>query len=370
MVALKVGELSFSLAKKPKGTVIALPRAKAKSRAQEFSRLEIPLDPARCATTGMDPSNTNSNVLIVLCGLVGSGKSTFATALQRKFPDIRRCNQDELGRREDVEREVCMVLSQGLSVCVDRTNFDPSQRRTWIDIARQHSGVEIWGITMDTPIDICRARLIERKDHPTLKTPEKATEVLSRFSYQFVPIDANEGFNRVYSLPPGEQRLDYTREELENVLAAIRATAYISSPDSLPLVSRSSQGHRGQGHFPSHGHGGRPGSHGWRSHHSGPSWGPNSQEPQRDFNSDNWRTQGPSSTNTQGEHGNRGRGRGWVRGRGQSNYNPGYPHRGGNGSYPRGNIPQGAWYQNPPQPLQSSDSNPVKSQRSDVPGDA
>ncbi|ELU44242.1 KTI12 domain-containing protein [Rhizoctonia solani AG-1 IA] len=107
------------------------------------------------ATTKMDPSNsTNSNILIVLCGLVGSGKSTFATALQREFPEVRRCNQDELGRREDVEREVHAALSQGLSVCVDRTNFDPGQRRTWIDIARQHSNIEIWGITMDTPFDV------------------------------------------------------------------------------------------------------------------------------------------------------------------------------------------------------------------------
>ncbi|KAF8757968.1 AAA domain [Rhizoctonia solani] len=152
----------------------------------------------------MDPSNsTNSNILIVLCGLVGSGKSTFATALQREFPEVRRCNQDELGRREDVEREVHAALSQGLSVCVDRTNFDPGQRRTWIDIARQHSNIEIWGITMDTPFDV----------------------VLSRFSYQFVPISANEGFNRVYRIAPRENP-DYTREELENILAAIRESPY------------------------------------------------------------------------------------------------------------------------------------------------
>ncbi|KAH7335567.1 P-loop containing nucleoside triphosphate hydrolase protein [Rhizoctonia solani] len=139
---------------------------------------------------------SNIPTLIILCGLVGSGKSTFATALQREFPEFRRCNQDELGRREDVEREVCAALAQGLSVCVDRTNFDPGQRRTWIDIARQYPEVEIWGVTMDTPYETCHARLIERKDHPTLRTPEKAVEVLSRFSSQFIPINSNEGFNR------------------------------------------------------------------------------------------------------------------------------------------------------------------------------
>ncbi|KAJ1306533.1 hypothetical protein OPQ81_007534 [Rhizoctonia solani] len=185
------------------------------------------------------PDNTsfNAGVLIILCGLVGSGKSTFATALQREFPEFRRCNQDELGRREDVEREVTVALSQGLSVCVDRTNFDPSQRRTWIDIARQYSGVEIWGIKMDTPYNTCHARLIERKEHPTLKTPEKAVEVLSRFSSQFVPINVNEGFNRVYSIAPQESP-DYTLEELEIILTAIREIleGAVAADEALSLI--------------------------------------------------------------------------------------------------------------------------------------
>ncbi|CAE6468997.1 unnamed protein product [Rhizoctonia solani] len=264
-----------------------------------------------------------------------------------------------------------------------------SQRRTWIDIARQHSGVEIWGITMDTPFDTCHARLIERKDHPTLETPEKAIEgtlpesnptslltlhiVLSRFSYQFVPIDASEGFNRVYRIIPKENP-DYTREELENVLAAIRASPYIHSPDPLPLVSTSSQDRGGRGYFSSRGHSGQSGSHGWRSHHpasSSSSWGPNPRDSQQDLNSDNWRTQGSSSTNTHRGYGYRGRG--WGRGRGQSNHNPGYTHHGGNGTYPRGNLPPGTRYQAPPRPippLQNSDLNPLESQHSDVPGNA
>ncbi|CAE6498547.1 unnamed protein product [Rhizoctonia solani] len=297
----------------------------------------------------MDSSNsTNSNILIVLCGLVGSGKSTFATALQREFPEVRRCNQDELGRREDVEREVHAALSQGLSVCVDRTNFDPGQRRTWIDIARQHSNIEIWGITMDTPFDV----------------------VLSRFSYQFVPISANEGFNRVYRIAPRENP-DYTREELENILAAIRESPYAPFPDALPQASRSSQDRGRRGYFSSRG----SGSHGWRSHHpaspsSSSSWGPTPQGPQQDLSSGNWRVQGSSSTDSHRGYGYRSRGWGRGRGRGESNYSSGYVHHGGSGAYPRGR-PTGTWSQTPPRPIPSShnsDLNPLESQHSDVPG--
>ncbi|EUC55720.1 AAA domain protein [Rhizoctonia solani AG-3 Rhs1AP] len=322
-----------------------------------------------------DTPNLNTLILIILCGLVGSGKSTFATALQREFPEFRRCNQDELGRREDVEREVSAALSQGLSVCVDRTNFDPSQRRTWIDIARQYSNVEIWGITMDTPMDTCHARLIERKNHPTLRTPEKAVEVLSRFSSQFVPIKLDEGFNRLYSLTPNGSP-DYTSEELENILAAVRETPFAPSPDFLPPVSNGSRGRggRGRGSFPTHGYRGQgpSNSHGWRgSHHASPSsWGPNPRDmpPQQDSN---WRTQGP--TNTYRGRGYPNRGWGGYRGRGgATNYSSSPEQSHGNyGPYPRGGPPPAARYQSTPRPippLRHPDQQPLESSSSDVPG--
>lgn len=85
----------------------------------------------------------DGQVVLILCGLVGSGKvcytwnylvdaalnvftlqSTFATQLQEHFPKFQRCNQDELGDRRQVERLARDSLERGLSVCIDRTNFD------------------------------------------------------------------------------------------------------------------------------------------------------------------------------------------------------------------------------------------------------
>lgn len=51
-------------------------------------------------------------------------KSTFAQALETFFPEFRRCNQDDLGNRRKVEAFATKALRQGLSVCIDRTNFD------------------------------------------------------------------------------------------------------------------------------------------------------------------------------------------------------------------------------------------------------
>lgn len=99
----------------------------------------------------------HSQIVLVLVGLIASGKvsqicfvmaevsatdrftpnrlhfrplmqSTFATALEEHVPHFRRCNQDELGSRQSVERLARQTLGRGLSVCIDRTNFD----ETWV----------------------------------------------------------------------------------------------------------------------------------------------------------------------------------------------------------------------------------------------
>jgi hypothetical protein len=99
-------------------------------------------------TAEVAPSDfkVEGQVVLILCGLIGSGKvsynfhisamisliffssvqSTFAESLQSHFPQFRRCNQDDLGDRRRVEHLARGSLSQGLSVCIDRTNFNAS----------------------------------------------------------------------------------------------------------------------------------------------------------------------------------------------------------------------------------------------------
>jgi hypothetical protein len=86
-------------------------------------------------------------VVLILVGLIGSGKvgifnswthrpvssneilivrqSTFAQALEKHLPgQFRRCNQDDLGNRIRVENLARRTLREGLSACIDRTNFN------------------------------------------------------------------------------------------------------------------------------------------------------------------------------------------------------------------------------------------------------
>ncbi|KAJ7050540.1 P-loop containing nucleoside triphosphate hydrolase protein [Mycena amicta] len=100
-------------------------------------------------------------VVLILVGLIGSGKSTFAQALQQYFPEFTRCNQDELGNRRQVELLARNSLRQG-SVVIDRTNFDPEQRAHWIRIAAESPGTQVWVLVFDTPKDVCATRLRTR----------------------------------------------------------------------------------------------------------------------------------------------------------------------------------------------------------------
>ena len=132
-------------------------------------------------------------VVLVLVGLIASGKvrrcanrkaryadvhhqSTFAQALEHHFPEYRRCNQDDLGNRRLVENLARQSLRKGMSVCVDRTNFNaqwvdyPSrshgsisialnntyhrQRSHWINIAREFPGTPVWVIVFDAPYEV------------------------------------------------------------------------------------------------------------------------------------------------------------------------------------------------------------------------
>ncbi|KAH9849025.1 P-loop containing nucleoside triphosphate hydrolase protein [Lenzites betulinus] len=179
-------------------------------------------------------------LVLILVGLIGSGKSTFAQALEQYFPEICRCSQDDLGNRRSVEELARRSLARGLSVCIDRTNFDESQRATWINIARE-SQAETWVIVFDTPYEICAARVAERKGtgHPTITTPELGLEVLQRFRHQYRPPASHEGYTRILYLKPADcPDSGYSEEDVRDVMRKLR-----ESPEVVPVARPSMRDH-------------------------------------------------------------------------------------------------------------------------------
>lgn len=182
--------------------------------------------------TMMDPQN--SQVVLMLVGVVGSGKSTFAEALQAHEPHFVRANQDDLGDRWEVERLARDALRRGLSVCIDRQNFDARQRATWIEIAGEFPGTVVHVIVFDTPYEICRERLVRRTGHPTVQTAEKGLELLDRFTSLYRPPEPREGYQRLIRLRPSDHDSPvYSAADVEGILRRVRDAPPVEPPATL-----------------------------------------------------------------------------------------------------------------------------------------
>ncbi|ORY75727.1 AAA domain-domain-containing protein, partial [Protomyces lactucae-debilis] len=78
------------------------------------------------------------------------------------------------------------ALAQGADVVIDRCNFDKRQRETWLRIARQFHA-DVYCLELKTNLALCRARIMNRHDHPTQVQGTFGTTVLDRQKAQYQP---------------------------------------------------------------------------------------------------------------------------------------------------------------------------------------
>ncbi|KAI6000988.1 AAA domain-containing protein [Pisolithus orientalis] len=184
-----------------------------------------------------DPVDGEQTMLI-LVGLVASGKSTFAEALERHFPRFRRCNQDDLGNRQLVEELAHQTLQEGLSPCIDRTNFNAIQRSYWTNIARSFPRTTISIIVFDTPYHVCASRLQHRTSHPTINDAQQGLVILARFASQFRPPSPDEDYDHILYLKPSDlPSPEYTRDVILSILSRLRASAGQTGRAVQPHIS-------------------------------------------------------------------------------------------------------------------------------------
>jgi aprataxin len=112
--------------------------------------------------------NDDKPRMLLLVGIPGSGKSTFAQYLTSlNTSRYVRINQDELKSRDKCERLTRVALKQSQCPIIDRCNFDPKQRSHFIGIAQEFN-VPVDCIVLDVSVSVCLERCLNRDHHPTI----------------------------------------------------------------------------------------------------------------------------------------------------------------------------------------------------------
>jgi predicted kinase len=141
------------------------------------------------------PTDLMEQSIILLVGLPGAGKSTFGQLVESCLPwKYSRVNQDELSSRQKCINKTKRILKDGRSPIVDRCNFDPQQRRHFIELAA--GTIPIDCVVFDIDPKICLNRCRNRRDHPTLP-PSKASFVIKSVGEEWKLPTPREGLRSI-----------------------------------------------------------------------------------------------------------------------------------------------------------------------------
>ncbi len=138
--------------------------------------------------------------IVLLCGLPGSGKSTYlakmgATGLSSDH--LRELLIDDAthqGIHHRVFESIRYLLRQRLMLqrpvtYIDATHLTPAERRPYVGMGSAY-GADVEAIFFDTPLAVCKARNTAR----ARVVPDEAMETMAA---KLVPPSVDEGFARV-----------------------------------------------------------------------------------------------------------------------------------------------------------------------------
>lgn len=172
----------------------------------ELSISSPPARPNQIILSYLADLSSETQTVIVLCGIPGCGKSTFAHQLVDAMPSHLRntwvaANQDALKSRKAVVKRVVSALSTQRSVIVDRCNFDVEQRTHWIRLAEEFNVFNIIAVVMPefNDLNVCIQRAADRGDSDGVHSLDTDwIRVCRRMKSDFVMPSCNEGFFAVY----------------------------------------------------------------------------------------------------------------------------------------------------------------------------
>ncbi|CAJ1960046.1 unnamed protein product [Cylindrotheca closterium] len=124
-------------------------------------------------------------IMLLLCGVQGSGKSTFCKQLLRVNAESwihlsqDTINKGKPGKREQVEARARAAIQNGKCVLVDRMHLDPMQRKFFIDVAKSENA-PVHVAVFKPPRNVILERVRNRTNHPGKVMGESGVRQASR----------------------------------------------------------------------------------------------------------------------------------------------------------------------------------------------
>jgi predicted kinase len=118
--------------------------------------------------------------LLVLAGLPGCGKSTFAKLLVASDAQWVHADSDVL--RRDMESTVGRAAAgrNPKRVIVDKCNAEPRDRRPWPGLAHQPPVNDCMLVVFDVDVEECCKRVMARVGHPTIQAGQPNAAAIVR----------------------------------------------------------------------------------------------------------------------------------------------------------------------------------------------
>lgn len=158
-----------------------------------------------CSVSLIDTMSCHEKLLIILVGLPGSGKSTFATNLLSGMPEDAKsqwvvANQDTLKSRKRVYSLAEASMLEGRHVIIDRCNFDVEQRAHWVSLARDFPSYKTLCVTLPNHLNLnyCASRATARGNDGIHQDNTNWYEVCVRMRKQYQVPRTEEGIDAIY----------------------------------------------------------------------------------------------------------------------------------------------------------------------------
>ncbi len=133
-------------------------------------------------------------ILLILCGVQGSGKSTFASSL-RGWTHLCQdtIHKGTPGKREQVENAARQALQEGQSVVIDRMHLTAEQRNPMVQIGVEAS-VPVHVVILTPSATVVAQRVRKRTNHPgNVQGPEGVRRAMQSMNQLVLPTYQESG---------------------------------------------------------------------------------------------------------------------------------------------------------------------------------